>query len=316
MKRLVLFSTIFTCLFSVTVFAQSNTFPTTGNVGIGTTSPLANLDIVSGRSTLRVAGNSGADSWRARILLDRGDNYRGAGLWIQASVESELDWYAGVPYTGAGFSIGYHGTQPEYRANSKLFIKPDGNIGIGTDAPDMKLSIHSSDSTISRVHYTGSSLISGLRIGRAGSYGDIVNTQNGFGIGAGTNSGNLPLSNQDTNYIGFFISNIANNVGIGTTSPTNKLEVNGKIRSKEVIVEATGWPDYVFETDYDLPTLAEIEAYINTHKHLPEIPSAKEIEENGLTLGEMNALLLKKIEELTLHIIEQEKRIKKLESQN
>ena len=72
-------------------------------------------------------------------------------------------------------------------------------------------------------------------------------------------------------------------------------------------MEATGWPDYVFAEDYELPTLGEIEAYINTHKHLPEIPSAQEVEENGLTLGEMNALLLKKIEELTLHTIEQEK---------
>ncbi len=313
MKRSVLFSILFISLFSTDIFAQSNTFPTTGNVGIGTINPLwpltlaststitantgialsfegeskpeigyrfkanglnyyqviyngssiqwkhylgagnyqprmtltnsgnlgigtispvANLDIVSGRSTLRVAGNSGADSWRARILLDRGDNYRGAGLWIQASAESELDWYAGVPYTGAGFSIGYHGAQPEYRANSKLFIKPDGNVGIGT------------------------------------------------------------------------------------TTPTNKLEVNGKIRSKEVIVEATGWPDYVFADDYDLPTLAEIETYINTNKHLPGVPSAKQVEENGVSLGEMNALLLKKIEELTLYIIEQEKRIKKLEPQN
>ncbi len=106
------------------------------------------------------------------------------------------------------------------------------------------------------------------------------------------------------------------NVGIGTTNPTNKFEVNGTIRSKEVIVEATGWPDYVFEADYDLPTLAEIEAYINTHKHLPGVPSAKQVEENGLTLGEMNALLLKKIEELTLHTIEQDNKLKKEQSIN
>ena len=93
------------------------------------------------------------------------------------------------------------------------------------------------------------------------------------------------------------------NIGIGTTTPAEKLSVNGTIRSKEVKVEATGWPDYVFEPDYALPTLEETKAYIDTHKHLPDIPSAKEIEENGVALGEMNMMLLKKIEELTLYVI-------------
>ena len=99
------------------------------------------------------------------------------------------------------------------------------------------------------------------------------------------------------------------NVGIGTSTPSEKLEVNGTIRSKEVKVEASGWPDYVFETDYNLRSLKETEAYIKENKHLPEIPSANEIEANGVQLGEMNMLLLKKIEELTLHTIKQQKLI-------
>ncbi|MEP0986842.1 hypothetical protein [Ekhidna sp.] len=109
------------------------------------------------------------------------------------------------------------------------------------------------------------------------------------------------------------------NVGIGTTSPSHKLEVNGTIRSKEVKVEAANWPDYVFEPDYDLRSLEETAAYIKSNKHLPEIPSAKEMEANGVQLGEMNMLLLKKIEELTLYQIEmmnlikaQQKEIEKL----
>ncbi len=97
------------------------------------------------------------------------------------------------------------------------------------------------------------------------------------------------------------------NIGIGTASPTHRLEVNGTIRSKEVKVEATGWPDYVFESDYNLRSLEETEAYIKANKHLPEIPSAKEMEANGVQLGEMNMLLLKKIEELTLYVIELKK---------
>ncbi|MEQ9062817.1 MAG: hypothetical protein RIE58_01480 [Vicingaceae bacterium] len=84
---------------------------------------------------------------------------------------------------------------------------------------------------------------------------------------------------------------------------------SGRVRAREVIVDnLTNWPDYVFEKDYQLKDLSEVEAYINENGHLPEVPSAKEIEENGIDLGEMNAVLLRKIEELTLHILKQEKR--------
>jgi len=98
------------------------------------------------------------------------------------------------------------------------------------------------------------------------------------------------------------------NVGIGTTSPTEKLSVKGKIRAQEIKVESTNWPDYVFAKDYQLPSLKETEKYIDDKGHLPGIPSAEEVKVNGIDLGEMNAKLLKKIEELTLYLIEQEKR--------
>ncbi|MBI1767139.1 MAG: hypothetical protein HYR67_02050, partial [Bacteroidetes bacterium] len=99
-------------------------------------------------------------------------------------------------------------------------------------------------------------------------------------------------------------------VGIGTSSPGSyTLAVEGKIGAREVNVIATNpWPDYVFEKNYTLPTLESIKAYIDQNKHLPEVPSATEVEKNGVNLGEMNALLLKKIEELTLYILKQEER--------
>ncbi|MBV6644868.1 MAG: hypothetical protein KI790_05445 [Cyclobacteriaceae bacterium] len=96
-------------------------------------------------------------------------------------------------------------------------------------------------------------------------------------------------------------------VGIGTTSPSSKLEVNGTIRSKEVKVEASPWPDYVFFEDYKLMTIAETEAYIQQNQKLPDMPSAAEVETNGIALGEMNSKLLEKIEELTLYVIELKK---------
>ena len=102
------------------------------------------------------------------------------------------------------------------------------------------------------------------------------------------------------------------NIGIGTVSPGSwKLAVNGKVRAKEVKVE-TGWSDFVFNKEYELPSLQEVENHIKQKGHLKDIPSAKEVEENGIFLGEMDAKLLQKIEELTLYTIQQEKKIENL----
>jgi len=106
------------------------------------------------------------------------------------------------------------------------------------------------------------------------------------------------------------------NVGIGTTTPDAKLAVNGNIHTQEVKVDMIGWPDFVFENDYVLPTLQEVEEHIAQKGHLKDIPSAKDVEENGILLGEMDAKLLQKIEELTLYTLEQEEKIQKLEQQN
>jgi len=101
-----------------------------------------------------------------------------------------------------------------------------------------------------------------------------------------------------------------NNIGIGTMNidPNFKLSVNGAIRAKEIKVE-TGWADYVFDDDYKLPSLSQVQEFIKKNHHLPEVPSAADVKTDGINLGEMNALLLKKLEELTLYLIEQKKEI-------
>lgn len=104
------------------------------------------------------------------------------------------------------------------------------------------------------------------------------------------------------------------NVGIGTTNPSYKLSVKGNIRSEELVVE-TGWADYVFEKSYNLKPLYEVEAFILKNKHLEGIPSAKEIQTNGLAVGAVQARMMEKIEELTLYIIELKKELDSLKKQ-
>lgn len=111
------------------------------------------------------------------------------------------------------------------------------------------------------------------------------------------------------------------NIGIGTTTYIDvtdgnkeyKLSVNGHVRAESVKVY-TNWADYVFEPNYGLPSLEEVENYINKNGHLKDIPSAEEVEDKGIELGEMNKLLLQKIEELTLYTIQLKKEVDMLKS--
>lgn len=110
-------------------------------------------------------------------------------------------------------------------------------------------------------------------------------------------------------------------IGIGTTTPDELLTVKGKIHTQEVLVDLDGAvaPDYVFEKyfngfskafpEYELISIKELENFLKENKHLPNVPSAKEMEEKGIPLKEMNLILLQKIEELTIYIIEQQKEI-------
>jgi len=109
------------------------------------------------------------------------------------------------------------------------------------------------------------------------------------------------------------------NVGIGTTAVSGfKLSVEGNVRARSVQVDATNitWYDYIFAKNYKLKSLTEVEKYINKNQHLPEVPSTKEVKENGIDLAKMNAILLKKVEELTLYMIQMNKEIEQLKATN
>jgi len=117
-------------------------------------------------------------------------------------------------------------------------------------------------------------------------------------------------------YSALSIDRFNGNVGIGTTEPgTYKLAVEGKVGAREVEVRTGSWADFVFAPDYKLPSLGDVQRYIDQHGHLPDIPSEAEVIENGVPLGEMQKLLLQKIEELTLYTLDFQKQLQAQQEQ-
>lgn len=197
----------------------------------------------------------------------------------------------------------WSGTNPLYTQSK---------VGIGTTAPSARLDVRSSSGGA-----TGPALSVSMGQGSLVQGGpnytnafEVKNVWTGF-----TNS---------VTYLDFVVAadgivNVRNKMRIGANAANGTysnyaLSVDGRIIAKECVIQITDWADYVFAENYALRPLNEVEQFINTNKHLPEIPSEKQVLEEGVGLGEMNKLLLKKVEELTLYIIDQDKRLKELES--
>jgi hypothetical protein len=199
---------------------------------------------------------------------------------------------------------------------SDMYNSNSGKVGVGTSTPSTKFSIKSD----SYYPNAGFSILSGfssniMYLNCTGGTADITAT-NLTGL-------NLPNLYFHTGINQTTIIRADGNVGIGTSLANNpngyKLGVKGRIGAHEVQVENTSsaWADYVFEPTYKLMPILEVESFINTNKHLPEVPSALEVNENGgHNLGEMDVLLLKKVEELTLYLIDQGKQIENLKKEN
>lgn len=144
-----------------------------------------------------------------------------------------------------------------------------------------------------------------IEVGTTGLPKQYIAVQ-GSGSSSWTVNGNLMYSNPTITNIGIGTQNVPSGYILG---------VNGKIITKGMKVQFTGWADTVFQENYKLPDLNELEQYVRENKHLPEFPSEKEVLQNGMAIEDMNVLLLKKIEELTLLLIEQNKKIETLERQ-
>ncbi|GAB2972593.1 hypothetical protein GCM10027049_03050 [Mucilaginibacter puniceus] len=270
MKKLIL--TLSLAIASYFSYAQTNTFPLSGNVGIGTTSPTNKFEIKgtpgapasTGTTQTALGLTIAADQWNS---LDFGNNSTYDYAWIQSTRRDAKDTY------------------------DKLALNPNGgNVGIGTTSPTGVLHLNNSTSTVDMLR---------LQFNVSGGGNWAINP-----FISGISNGGLSFVDKQHSTTPVVISNDGF-VGIGTTNPQEALSVNGNIRSREVKIEATNWPDYVFKKEYKLPSLSDVKTFIDKNNHLPDMPSEAEVEKNGINIGEIVKIQTKKIEELTLYLIKQ-----------
>ena len=200
------------------------------------------------------------------------------------------------------------------------YLSPTGNFGINTEEPSARLDVNGNVRINAR-----DSQYTFLTLGHQANDQLIVDntSQKAFGGGYFFRVHN---DNATYQYVDAMIIDENGNIGIGTNLPQNKLEVVGKssfagnmkvdakIEAKEIKVTLTPTADFVFEENYSLPKLKDVEEFIKENKHLPEVASAKVMEKEGVNVGEFQIKLLQKIEELTLYVIEQQKKIETLEN--
>jgi len=305
-------------LFSYKLNAQNtNIYPETGTLGIGTTSPITGIGahVSKGDNSMIFFGPNA--SWGGHLYVGSGTNRVVPGTAQVISSNGNLHLDAGQTQN---IYLGYF-------TPTSTYINPNGgNVGIGTANPADKLDINGNTKAL-RYYNTllsGSNSRNSFQSFAFNSPGFVTGwiaadfggsgSENRIVVGSGPNGTAVigAHNNTLTAWANVIINPEADgNVGIGTTNPQEKLSVNGNIRAKQIKVETANWPDYVFAKNYTKMPLPELEQFIAKNKHLPEVPSAQQVAKEGIELGTNQATLLKKIEELTLYVIDQNKELKK-----
>jgi hypothetical protein len=302
-------------------FAPANTdavlvrIANNGNVGIGTTDPGSYALNVSGPTFLGSGGSGTAltlgkqDSANEGAEIDWNAANTSFENWVTDVYQHKFRIFKGSPSTDNTDQV-----QIFNASSGTVGLYVQGNVGIGTTNPGSRLSVAGNIMVQGADGWSANGNIAKLTFGYATGSSDVTGIAGKFGSGLvfgvyspGASGGALGSNSMDA----MVIQQGTGNVGIGTSNPTYPLAVNGAIHAKEVIVD-TSWSDYVFKPEYHLASLHEVQQSIEKEGHLPGIPSAEEVAEHGISVGDMQAKLLAKIEELTLHQIEQEKRQERL----
>ncbi|WP_157637965.1 hypothetical protein [Flexithrix dorotheae] len=289
-------------------------FDGTGKVGIGTDSPSEKLEVISsGSEGLGIRNvNEPQTGWglkiRQRDDLQGRIEMAGQDLQINSGYDKKL-------------ILGHSEYDNSNSLGKGIVVIPWGKVGIGTDSPGEKLEIISNGSDGLGIRNVNEPQTGwGLKImQRDDLQGRIEMAGQDLQINSGYDKklilGHPMYDDASTAGKGKVVIPWGK-VGIGTEDTSNgnyKLYVKDGIRTEKVKVDvSSNWADFVFEEDYKLRSLQEVETFVKENKHLPEIPSATEVEEEGIDLGAMDAKLLQKIEELTLYMIEQDKKVNTL----
>lgn len=276
---------------------------------------------VIGRMLIAPSGTTSDNGYNGNVVITKPV---ASGQYINLIRQGMLPWSIGMVYNTSKFAIG-NGTSTDASFTNPYFVidNANGNVGIGTPAPGYKLDIAGNARVTNELYISGA----GSDIGGSLSIMNTAKTSTGQASKwsiynmSGSYGNSLQFWAYDN--IGCTSGGTCNsrlilmdngNVGIGT-SPLNindKLTVNGTIHASEVKVDMNNLADFVFHPSYNLMPLNQVEQFVKTNNHLPEIPSAAEVQKNGLSMGEMQNKLLQKIEELTLYVIEQQKQIDEL----